>query len=94
MEDNTSRTKARERRGDAFARERHEAETRDAEALLEDLRRRLTRSERDAKAERASLLTQLEAAQSATAAALGEEAQTAVADAEARAAIVGFLAGP
>ena len=69
-----------------FARERHEAETRDAEALLEDLRRRLTRSERDAKAERASLLTQLEAAQSATAAALGEEAQTAVADAEARAA--------
>ena len=69
-----------------FARERHEAEARDAEALLEDLRRRLTRSERDAKAERASLLTQLEAAQSATAAALGEEAQTAVADAEARAA--------
>ena len=68
-----------------FARGRHEAETRDAEALLEDLRRRLTRSERDAKAERASLLTQLEAAQSATAAALGEEAQTAVADAEARA---------
>ena len=66
-----------------FARERHEAEARDAEALLEDLRRRLTRSERDAKAERASLLTQLEAAQSATAAALGEEAQTAVADAEA-----------
>ena len=58
-----------------FARERHEAETRDAEALLEDLRsRRLTRSERDAKAERASLLTQLEAAQSATAAALGEGA--------------------
>jgi len=69
-----------------FARERHEAEARDAEALLEDLRRRLTRSERDAKAERTSLLTQLEAAQSATAAALGEEAQTAVADAEARAA--------
>jgi len=69
-----------------FARERHEADARDAEALLEDLRRRLTRSERDAKAERASLLTQLEAAQSATAAALGEEAQTAVADAEARAA--------
>jgi len=69
-----------------FARERHEAGARDAEALLEDLRRRLTRSERDAKAERASLLTQLEAAQSATAAALGEEAQTAVADAEARAA--------
>jgi chromosome segregation ATPase len=33
-----------------FARERHEAEARDAEALLEDLRRRLTRSERDAKA--------------------------------------------
>ena len=69
-----------------FARERSDADARDAEALIEDLRRRLTRSERDAKAERVALLTQLEAAQTATAAALGEEAQTAVADAEARAA--------